>query len=476
VSSRLRRVALLTLALLTVFTIGAGLAVADLLPARLALFKVPAVAAHPLVVTPAVLGTAGAASGQPVTPAGVAAKLSATLGLPVLGPHTGALVTNLSTGQVLLSRGASAAYTPASTAKLATAVASLSVLGPSAQLHTRVLSGPGKSIVLAGGGDPTLAAGPPPTTSYPRPASLATLAARTARVLKARHQTTVRLGYDTSLYTGPELGPSWPQSYISTGNVTPISALEVDQGRLTPSGQPQDADDPGNFRPRSLTPAADAAAAFATWLGQDGITVRGGAEPARAPRDRRALASVASPPVAQMVQWMLIESNNVIAEDLARAVATATGRPASFRGAAAAVTAADRHLGVTGLQLADGSGLSPRDLITPRALVQLVSAAAGPGHPGLRAAITGLPIAGFAGTLAAGQSVFGSPGPHALGLVRAKTGNLTRVVTLTGIASTGHGQLLAFAFMADQVPKGELNQASSAIDDLADELASCGCH
>jgi D-alanyl-D-alanine carboxypeptidase/D-alanyl-D-alanine-endopeptidase (penicillin-binding protein 4) len=476
VSSRLRRVALLTLALLTVFTLAAGVAVVRLLPARLALFKIPAVAAHRLVVTPAVLGTAGAASGPPVTPAGLTAKLSATLALPALGPHTGALVTNLSTGQVLLSRGASAAYTPASTTKLATAVASLSVLGPSAQLHTRVLAGRGQGIILVGGGDPTLAAGPPPAASYPRPASLATLAARTARVLKARHQTTVRLGYDTSRYTGPDLGPSWPLSYVSTGNVTPISALEVDQGRLTPSGQPEDADDPDNFRPRSLTPAADAVAAFASWLSQDGITVRGRARPAAAPRDGRALASVASPPVAQMVQWMLIESNNVIAEDLARQVAIATGRPASFRGAAAAVMAAGRQLGVTGIQLVDGSGLSPRDLITPRALVQLVTAAAGPGHPGLRAAITGLPVAGFAGTLAAGQSVFGSPGPRARGVVRAKTGNLTRVVTLAGIAGTGHGQLLAFAFMADQVPKGELNQASAAIDDLADELASCGCH
>ncbi len=42
-------------------------------------------------------------------------------------------------------------------------------------------------------------------------------------------------------------------SYISTGNVTPITSLEVDQGRLTVSGTPQDADDPDNFRPRSYT-------------------------------------------------------------------------------------------------------------------------------------------------------------------------------------------------------------------------------
>ena len=37
-----------------------------------------------------------------------------------------------------------------------------------------------------------------------------------------------------------------------------------------------------------------------------------------------------------MVEQMLLESNNVIAENLARHVALATGRPASFAGGAAA--------------------------------------------------------------------------------------------------------------------------------------------
>ena len=57
---------------------------------------------------------------------------------------------------------------------------------------------------------------------------------------------------------------------------------------------------------------------------------------------------------------MLEESNNVIAENLARQVAIATGRPASFTGAAAAVLSVLHGLGVTGtIQLNDGSGLSP---------------------------------------------------------------------------------------------------------------------
>ncbi len=199
------------------------------------------------------------------------------------------------------------------------------------------------------------------------------------------------------------------------------------------------------------------------------------ARPAAAPSGGRAIARVASPPLAQIVQWMLIESNNVIAENLARQVAIAAGRPASFTGAAAAVAAAGQRLGVRGIHLVDGSGLSPEDRITPRALVQLITLAARQDDPGLRPAITGLPVAGFSGTLAPGGSVFGAPGPAALGVVRAKTGNLNRVAALAGVAYARNGQLLAFAFMADHVPKNGLGQAGGAIDKLATELAGCGC-
>jgi hypothetical protein len=116
VASRLRRVALLTLALLTVFTMAAGVAVAHLLPARLARWQIPRVAAHPLASPEPVLSAAGEPPGKTVTPGGLTAQLSGTLGRPALGAHVAAVVAALPAGQVLFARDGSSPAAPASTA------------------------------------------------------------------------------------------------------------------------------------------------------------------------------------------------------------------------------------------------------------------------------------------------------------------------------------------------------------------------
>jgi serine-type D-Ala-D-Ala carboxypeptidase/endopeptidase (penicillin-binding protein 4) len=481
---RLRRLAVACLALLCVFVIAAGVVITHILPSRLARWDVARVAGRslaspgpPLTAANGVPG--GSAARRGATAAGLSAAVTPLLAARALGPLVGMRVTDLTTGQVLYSRHARTGFAPASTTKLATAVAALHVLGPAATFTTRVVTGTAGSIVLVGGGDPTLAAGTPPASDYPQPATLERLAARTARALRARGRRSVTLDYDTSLFSGPGMAPGWRLSYVLTGNVTPISSLEVDQGRLTAAGAPQDADDPGNTRPRTMTPAPDAARAFAGFLAADGIQVTGA--PARTsssapvPAHAATLAAVTSPPLTQIVTQMLLESNNVIAENLARHVALATGRPASFSGGAAAEKAVLAKLGITGIHLVDGSGLSPRDRISPATLVALVSLAASAHQPSLRAVITGLPVAGFSGTLAPGGSVFAEAGPAALGVVRAKTGNLNTVAALAGIAYARDGQLLSFAVMADKVKAGRLAEAGAQLAQVATVLAGCGC-
>jgi D-alanyl-D-alanine carboxypeptidase/D-alanyl-D-alanine-endopeptidase (penicillin-binding protein 4) len=84
-------------------------------------------------------------------------------------------------------------------------------------------------------------------------------------------------------------------------------------------------------------------------------------------------------------------------------------------------------------------------------------------------------VAGFLGTLAPGQSVFGDLGGPGLGVVRAKTGNLSTVATLAGLVYDSSGQVLGFAFMTNGVPAAKLGQAAKGIGAMASALARCGC-
>lgn len=478
---RPRTTALAVLALLNVFTLAAGLTVAHMLPPRLARLRVPVAGVRPVVNTTPVLAPAGAHSTDEQATAspsarGLAAMLGAALPRAVTGDGVGIEVADAGSGQVLYGANAGTPATPASTTKVVTAVAALAALGPDARFTTTVRQ-VGGTVVLVGGGDPTLAVNEYPSSDYPRPAALAQLAAATARALKAQGNHSVRLGYDTALFSGPDMAQGWTDSLISTGNVTPITALEADQGRLTPGGALEDDDDGVNFRPRTTDPAGMTVAAFAAQLTRDGITVTG--SPAQTQDHRFAsapvLASVSSPPLAALAEQMLQESNNVIAEDLARHVAIALGRPATFTGAAAGDVAELRRLGITTpIALVDGSGLSPQDAIAPQTLVQVLAAAA--RTPGLRGAVTGLPVAGFSGTLLPGGSVFGGIGGTARGVVRAKTGNLATVASLAGLVYDRSGDLLLFAIIAPRVPGADrLPQAANALDAAAAGLATCGC-
>jgi len=476
---RPRSLALAVLALLNVFTLAAGIAVARMLPPRLALLHIPVTAARPVVNATPVLTPVGAPAARlqgtaSPTAQGLAALFKERLPSAATGSGVGIEVADASTGQVLYAANGSTPATPASTTKVVTAVAALAALGPDARFTTTVRQ-VGGTVVLVGGGDPTLAVNGYPSSDYPRPATLAQLAAGTARTLKAQGRHSVRLGYDTALFGGPDMAQGWTDGLISTGNVTSIVALEADQGRLTPGGALEDADDTVNFRPRTTDPVGTTVAAFAALLAHDGITVTGAPEETAAPATAPVLASVSSPPLTAIVEQMLLESNNVIAENLARHVAITLHLPATFAGAAQAEINELRRLGIpTPISLVDASGLSPLDAIAPATLIRTLAAAA--GTPRLRGAVTGLPVAGFTGTLSAGQSDFGGIGGSALGVVRAKTGNLATVATLAGLAYDRSGRLLLFAIMAPQVPGAEgLKPAANAINAAAAGLAECGC-
>ncbi|MDJ0343986.1 D-alanyl-D-alanine carboxypeptidase/D-alanyl-D-alanine-endopeptidase [Streptomyces sp. H10-C2] len=382
------------------------------------------------------------------TQPGLAARLAPLLRDPALGPLRTGAVIDAATGKLLYGSGAATPSVPASTIKIATAAAALSVLGPDHRIATTVLATGPHGTVLVGGGDPTL------TTD-----ALRTLADDTARALKARSTTTTALGYDISLYSGPAMHPIGRNE-----NIAPVTSLMLNEGRLDKSDHgPAD---------RSTDPAADTAASFATLLSARGITVTGTPAEAAAAVSGTKLATAESLPLSDLVERALTNSDNDIAEALARQTAIAAHLPASFAGAQQAVTAALGRLGLplAGAELTDGSGLNRADALSAEQLARLLALAAGPGHPQLRTILTGLPVAGFSGTLA--DRFRGGPASGA-GLIRAKTGTLTGVNAITGTVVAANGRLLTFAFLTQGTTSA--TAAQSALDRLASALAACGC-
>jgi D-alanyl-D-alanine carboxypeptidase/D-alanyl-D-alanine-endopeptidase (penicillin-binding protein 4) len=386
-----------------------------------------------------------------------------------LGKLRAVSVVDAATGRKLYATKPHKAVTPASTVKLATAVAALSARGADHRIETRAVRGTGESsdeVVLVGGGDPTLSRG-----------ALDDLARDTARRLrkgsgggesKRGKGGKVSVRYDTSRYGGPAR-----HSIGTNDNLAPVSPLMVDEARL---GDPPDSgdEDPAHGpAPRSSDPAEDAAAAFADALGKHGVDVEGDPEETKAPGKTQKLAAHRSVPLSALVERMLTYSDNDIAEALARQTALAAGEPASFKGAGKAVRHRLDKLGVPvkGAHFADGSGLDRGDKVTPALLTSLLVRAADPGHADLRPVLTGMPVAHFTGTL--GGRYGGDKGKQGAGLVRAKTGTLTGVNTLAGTVVDADGRLLAFAFMTSGTSDGKAAQRS--LDSLAAALANCGC-
>lgn len=379
-------------------------------------------------------------TGAPAAKAGpLAARLDPLMSAPALGPVTTGAVIDVATGQLLYGHRADVTSTPASTTKLATAVAALGTLGPDARLTTTVVSTGANRIVLVGGGDPTL--------------ELTGLADDTAAALKARGQRNVALGYDTSYFAGSSLHPIGHNE-----NLSPVTALMVDEGRLDKSTE--------GPAQRAYDPASAAAESFAELLRARGITVAGTPGPARGAGGSR-LAVHQSAPVSELVERMLTYSDNDLAEALARQTARAAGLPAGFSGGAQAIAGALRKYGVPlgKAVFADGSGLDHVDALAPVTLARLLALIADPRHPELAPILTGLPIAGFTGTLAA--RFRGTPGA---GVVRAKTGTLTGTNTEAGLTVSPTGRLLAFAFMTQGAPAA--NPAQSALDALTSALST----
>jgi D-alanyl-D-alanine carboxypeptidase/D-alanyl-D-alanine-endopeptidase (penicillin-binding protein 4) len=127
---------------------------------------------------------------------------------------------------------------------------------------------------------------------------------------------------------------------------------------------------------------------------------------------------------------------------------------------------------VTGSTVYDGSGLSRHNRLTAETLLGVLRIASSPDHPELRAVITGLPVAGFTGSL---QWRFDDAPAAARGRVRAKTGTLTGVSGLAGVITDVDGNRMAFVAIADKVARPQTVAARHDLDLIAGALGACHC-
>ena len=417
---------------------------------------------------------------------------------PRTGPSTNVSVIDLITGETLADLDGGDGQVPASTAKLLTAIGVVTALGPEHRLATVARYDDARGeVALVAGGDMLLAAGTgidakapvsdpaaggvanpaaDPTTDPASPgaaglaadprtdaersvgyAGLGDLADQVVAALAARGVTAVSVVADTSAFPGPAYPTEWPSYALQQGYAAPVTGLAVNVGKKTND----------EYAQRWPDPAANAADEFAARLTERGMTVTRGKE--RSGAGGEEVGRVESAPLADVVAYMLHESDNTVAEDLTRVLAIESGKTATPAAAMEALTTSLATLGVdlTGLELYDGAGFSTRNRIPPTVLTHALRAAAmaGPTHdlPGW------LAEAGLTGTL--DDRFVATPGA---GVVRAKTGSLTGVTALAGIVITADGRPLAFAALADEMAYGQ-DGPRTAIDDFADALAQCGC-
>ncbi len=436
-----------------------------------------------------------------------------------LGRNRAVQVIDAASGAGIYGTRGSVPMRGASVTKLATAVASLQLLGTTTRFPTKVVTGrTNREVVLVGGGDPlltsaqlrnlardtaaallsTLPAPAPVVTPSATPTdtpsgspsaspsvSASASATATGTATPSAPPTTspsptppaapptapiavnVTVAVDDTLYPAPTRAPGWTTDYVPYV-VTPVRPLVRDLRNSNDTS----VDAAAYFAEalqvslRSLVSARTDLVAAVRYSGR-----------LASPPGARELARFQGNTSGAALRWMLLVSDNDVAEMLFRNNAIAAKRTPSWASARAnaQLTLAKLGVDIRGWALVDGSGVSRNDRLTARGLITMLRIAASPAHPALAPLRSMLPVAGVSGTLKARNGRFTTkPTSCARGKVFAKTGTLRDTIGLAGYARGSDGRLKAFAVLVND-PSGRYSKLTvrRAVDAIAASVTGC---
>ena len=369
-------------------------------------------------------------------PAGALASLSSSLKRQMrgTGAYSGALVVDAQTGKTLFAWKSGTPRVLASNTKLFTTAAALARFGVDGTFSTQVLTDTPMNVDgvisgdlwLRGGGDPAFG-----TLAYVRRHYGASAGSVEYLVdqLSTAGVTAVRGGVHGDESAFDSVRGVRDSRYGTSPWVGPLSALTLNHGY-----------DGSRFQ---SNPATFAAGVLRKTLKADGISPGHIATREAAPSDAQVIASVASPPMSQLVQLTNKDSDNFFAETLTKDI----GREASGVGTTTAGVKAVRSFAASlgsSVTLYDGSGLDHGNRAAPADVVRLLMAERSRAeYPAFYAS---LPIAGVDGTIH--DRMRSGPAKRRC---HAKTGSLIGVSALSGYCTTRSGREVAFSFLMNGV-------------------------
>ena len=369
------------------------------------------------------------------------------------------------TGAVVVDHNAAAPIIPASTAKLATAAAALAELGPDFRWLTRVASSQpvvdnvvDGDVVVIGAGDPTLAGGRYAEAVPERPRTA--LEALADRIVAAGvTRITGRLVADAAIFPNQPFAAG--VAHTGGDSSPPSSGLMTDGSRRvwhdgariqsTPAGDP----------------AQETVNLLAAALAARGVTIDGGVirfdgAGERAPHP---LADVASPPLIEVLRYLVQKSDNHLADNVFRTMGARHG-DGSWEGSARVAAAALGRLGFDPAQIAiaDGSGLSRNGRMTAAGLVHLDEVMARSRFAADWYSLYA--VAGSSGTLRG--RLIDTP---AAGRVGGKTGSLSDVRALAGFVTDGAKPRFRFTVVGNGLDRAGIEAVVRIQDEIALALA-----